>query len=480
MSGAYGTYQPGESAPGGFIAFIENSYPGRANTEINVPVPDGPIINLEDLSNRIKEPLFTIKQAMAKGIHANEVVDTTAARELMPEIDPLTRERLTDWLRVGAYYLAFQSAIKVTAAYILYRWECAAYGWNMNTDSSLKFMSAMLPLWTSNNLSLLAHTPDVRGVIGEAAWGIIFSQRPDVGNIQFCSQAIGRAWNQMKRGTHFENWTGSWDLVARSDANFEYYFILAVKVLNAAEFTEGWSWFFGTVNSVSVSFLSLTGVTSYKYDKIKAELIKTVPTYQFPSIESVRANGARVKACVAYVGTRPDKLMSVSARMVNPQLHIYTANTYARGVLSGNAHLAVIIDILRRYNDEDLWSYLLKAFPSEFEAFVAGLQAISTIPYAGYLETVDRVSYTRHKMPMLFAICKKVAIDVYGQTDLGGLQGSPGEICQAQVDRIVEVFRDRMAREIVIGVTPAEELDKLRSLLQRVHDYVTNVATLAA
>jgi hypothetical protein len=249
-------------------------------------------------------------------------------------------------------------------------------------------------------------------------------------------------------GTPLDDWDYTWDDIEADDTLFLAYIEVCSRVYTTVYEKEVASWFSAGIISSCMSFFACLSMTLEKFGKMMKELKDALPEARFPSFEEVMACASEMRDIMAMAVSRIEFVVALAQRLLDPQVQIYTANTFSRAVQNGLSTIMVILDTIIMLPDIQLWGYLLDTFPDEFDALTLGLSTMCSKPFIGYADNSEKVHFSADRMPYIFSVSSLVMKEVFKSQTIAGLKRKPPQIVLDTVLEIVEQIKVRFQHDV--------------------------------
>jgi hypothetical protein len=384
---------------------------------------------------------------------------------------PLTRDRLSYWPKIGVYAGSLRTTNRAAYLEMLFEIERNVTGVPDSPLEAAKFTGAVVSLWCSMNEEDFIETDEMAERCGNVAWCVMFASEPTVGDLPFLGPEYCDAWRQAVRGTRLQNWRGNWPELVRSPVAFELFLDISATVRALVITPHIRAWSVMSLQSACLGFIGTMGMTAAKHSKIEKELRGASAVIPFLTLNDLKVVGPIVRECMARCKTQVDRFLALGHRQIDSRVQIYTSNTYARAVMGGLAAMTIIFDVMRRLPDDSFWGALIKHFPTDALSLYKAFGVVYSRPYIGYADNVEKAGLVQARYPSWFSVCRAVAIEVLGDTNLSGLIHKGGGVPKAQLEKWVEAARDLIQRPIELEKTPQDVLDQIVRLKQELMNF---------
>jgi hypothetical protein len=328
---------------------------------------------------------------------------------------PLTRDRLSYWPKIGVYAGSLRTTNRAAYLEMLFEIERNVTGVPDSPLEAAKFTGAVVSLWCSMNEEDFIETDEMAERCGNVAWCVMFASEPTVGDLPFLGPEYCDAWRQAVRGTRLQNWRGNWPELVRSPVAFELFLDISATVRALVITPHIRAWSVMSLQSACLGFIGTMGMTAAKHSKIEKELRGASAVIPFLTLNDLKVVGPIVRECMARCKTQVDRFLALGHRQIDSRVQIYTSNTYA--------------------------------------------------------DNVEKAGLVQARYPSWFSVCRAVAIEVLGDTNLSGLIHKGGGVPKAQLEKWVEAARDLIQRPIELEKTPQDVLDQIVRLKQELMNF---------
>ena len=354
------------------------------------------------------------------------------------------------------------------------------------------FIAAVTAACCSQNKNKIFYsTLQVMAKVGHIAWMTLFEYEPTNGGaVSFRGPFNGDIWYAAVKDTPLASWQFDWKQVERSPELFDTFMEVSASLREQHIRHVSRAWLFAALQVGGLAVISLHGMTAEKYARIVEELSAVLPPdILFPSVSEIRDLGPLIRLFLVKEMCHIGHFFAEPASILRPNVTHFTANTYARAVLGGLTSLTLIIDTVRQFPYQKLWSYMIENYREEFENIMEGLRTVTSCPYVGYMNTEHRANLTQAKMAMWFAVARLVSIRIMRNKPLERLRWKEKLVSAAKVEEIVATARADYAAEISAEIWLAMSLsekpvgdrsEKLDKTPQEVVDAVAEMHVLLA
>jgi hypothetical protein len=192
-------------------------------------------------------------------------------------------------------------------------------------------------------------------------------------------------------GTALQGWNGEWDSIAGSNRRMAAFLDVASALMMAHMPIEICEWHFVSTHISCFAFISLKGMTTKKWERLRGEIAATAKATALPAVNEVKELGPDIRTFLIRAGSYVSTFIALGQRTCSQTLHIYMSNTYSRAVLAGMAALTVIVDLFTTLPNRGFWCYLFQSYPTDAANLASALELVASRPYIGFCENTEKL-----------------------------------------------------------------------------------------
>jgi len=409
-------------------------------------------------SARIKEGVFSYETIASKGAGAQQLVDFTYYKDKMNTVDDFVAERVHDWPVLAAYNGAVTSLNPFAMQYVLYNLQAYLGDSSISTMSAARFMGAVNSVWCSSEKAPFIDIRDVRPLIEDFAWELLFTAPPTAASIEFIDEFYRVNFGVYAGGTALQGWNGEWNHISRSNKRMAAFLDVASALMMAHKPLEICEWHFVSTHLSCFAFISLKGMTTKKWERLRGEMAATAQATSLPAVNEVKELGPDIRSFLIRSGSYVSTFIALGQRTCSQTLHIYMSNTYSRSVLAGMAALTVIVDLFTTLPNRGFWCYLFRSYPTDAANLASALELVASRPYIGFCDNTEKLEVQQSRFASIYACCYEIRKVVLGDSNIEGLIRKAPTVPAIVLETLAKAMKEELAKKPDLVSTPEEVL----------------------